>query len=78
MPVSGRVRLLSDGRFVYRGSYMTGQVREMGRTAVVEVAGDGAEYWAKTEPGVFALVKAAAAIVTRRPPDIGENRSVAL
>jgi microcystin degradation protein MlrC len=37
--VSGRVRLLADGRFVYRGSYMTGQVREMGRTAVVETAG---------------------------------------
>ena len=54
------------------------QGRDDPRIAVVEVAGDGAEYWAKTEPGVFALVKAAAAIVTRRPPDIGENRSVAL
>lgn len=38
--VQGRVRLLSDGRFVYRGSYMTGQVREMGRTAVVDAAGN--------------------------------------
>ncbi|WP_173923680.1 pyridoxamine 5'-phosphate oxidase family protein [Agromyces sp. Marseille-P2726] len=54
------------------------QGREDPRIAVLEVAGDGAEYWARTEPGVFALVKAAAAIVTRRQPDIGENRSVAL
>ena len=54
------------------------QGRDDPRLAVIEVAGDGAEYWAKTEPGVFALVKAAAAIVTRRQPDIGENRSVAL
>ena len=52
------------------------QGRDDSRIAVLEVAGDGAEYWAKTEPGVFSLVKAAAAIVTRRPPDIGENRSV--
>ena len=37
--VRGRVRLLSDGRFVYRGSYMTGQLREMGRTAVIDAAG---------------------------------------
>jgi microcystin degradation protein MlrC len=34
------VRLLSDGQFIYRGSYMTGQVKEMGRTAVVDVAGN--------------------------------------
>ena len=40
VPVSGRVRLLGDGRFVYRGSYMTGQLREMGRTAVLDVAGN--------------------------------------
>jgi general stress protein 26 len=54
------------------------QGRDDPRIAVLEVAGDGAEYWARTEPGVFALVKAAAALVTRRQPDIGENRSVAL
>ena len=54
------------------------QGRDDPRIAVLEVAGDGAEYWAKTEPGVFPLVKAAAAIVTRRPPDIGENRTVDL
>lgn len=38
--VSGRVRLLSDGQFIYRGSYMTGQIKEMGRTAVVDIAGN--------------------------------------
>ena len=54
------------------------QGRDDPRIAVLEVAGDGAEYWAKTEPGVFSLVKAAAAIFTHKTPDIGENRSVAL
>jgi microcystin degradation protein MlrC len=38
--ITGRVRLLSDGQFIYRGSYMTGQIKEMGRTAVVDVAGN--------------------------------------
>lgn len=38
--VSGRVRLLSDGQFIYRGSYMTGQTKEMGRTAVIDVSGN--------------------------------------
>lgn len=38
--LSGTVRLLSDGRFTYRGSYMTGQARTMGRTAVLDVAGN--------------------------------------
>lgn len=54
------------------------QGREDPSIAVLEVTGNGAEYWAKTERGVFSLVKAAAAIFTRRAPDIGENRSVAL
>ena len=54
------------------------QGREDPTIAVLEVTGDGAEYWAKTEPGVFSLVKAAAAIFTHKTPDIGENRSVAL
>jgi general stress protein 26 len=54
------------------------QGRDDPSIAVLEVTGDGAEYWAKTEPGVFSLVKAAAAIFTRRTPDIGENRSVSL
>jgi microcystin degradation protein MlrC len=38
--VEGRVRLLSDGQFVYRGSYMTGLVREMGRSAVIDTGGN--------------------------------------
>ena len=46
--------------------------------AVLEVVGDGAEYWARTEPGVFSLVRAAAAIITRRAPDLGDHRSVHL
>lgn len=37
--VKGMVRRLSDGSFVHRGSYMTGQRSEMGRTAVVESEG---------------------------------------
>jgi len=37
--VRGAVRLLADGRFTYRGSYMPGQERTMGRTAVLDVAG---------------------------------------
>lgn len=39
--VRGVVRHLGDGRFVHRGSYMTGQETCMGRTAVV--AADGVE-----------------------------------
>ena len=38
--VQGTVRLLADGRFTYRGSYMTGQERAMGRTAVLDIAGN--------------------------------------
>jgi microcystin degradation protein MlrC len=38
--VQGKVRLLCDGQFVYRGSYMTGQAREMGRTAVIDFDGN--------------------------------------
>jgi microcystin degradation protein MlrC len=40
VPVRGTVRLLADGRFTYRGSYMTGQERSMGLTAVLDVAGN--------------------------------------
>jgi hypothetical protein len=49
------------------------QGREDPTIAVLEVAGDGAEYWAKTEPGVFSLVKAAAAIFTHRRPTSGRT-----
>jgi microcystin degradation protein MlrC len=35
----GRVRRIVDGRFSHRGSYMTGSVTTMGRTAVVDVDG---------------------------------------
>ncbi|MCL6445392.1 MAG: M81 family metallopeptidase [Alicyclobacillus sp.] len=35
--IEGTVRLLSDGRYRHIGPYMTGQLAEMGRTAVVEV-----------------------------------------
>ncbi|MGH2425186.1 MAG: M81 family metallopeptidase, partial [bacterium] len=37
--VSGIVRAITDGRYVNRGSYMTGAVVEMGRSAVVQVGG---------------------------------------
>ena len=37
--VEGRVRLLTDGRYVHKGSYMTGYETSMGRTAVVEAGG---------------------------------------
>lgn len=35
--VTARVERVTDGRFVHKGSYMTGQVTEMGTTAVVAV-----------------------------------------
>lgn len=35
--IEGRVRSLSDGRFVFRGAYNHGMLNEMGRTAVIEV-----------------------------------------
>ena len=35
----GRVRRVLDGRYTHRGSYMTGSVTAMGRTAVVDVDG---------------------------------------
>lgn len=50
--------------------------REDPAIAVIEVTADSAEYWAKTEPGVFALVKATKAMITGGQPDIGENRTV--
>ena len=35
--IEGRVRSLSDGRFVFRGAYNSGMLNEMGRTVVIEV-----------------------------------------
>lgn len=37
--ISGRVRRMTDGRYVNKGTYMTGAVVEMGRTAVLETDG---------------------------------------
>lgn len=37
--LTGRVRLISDGIYVHRGSYMTGQTTDMGRTAVLDAEG---------------------------------------
>ena len=37
MEIEGRVRSLSDGRFVFRGAYNNGMLNEMGRTVVIEV-----------------------------------------
>jgi microcystin degradation protein MlrC len=39
LPVDGRVRLLSDGRYVNSGPMMAGVVVDLGPTAVVDVAG---------------------------------------
>lgn len=50
--------------------------REDPAIAVIEVAADSAEYWAMTEPGIFALVKATKAMITGEQPDIGENRTI--
>jgi len=52
--------------------------RENPAIAVLEVTGDSAEYWAKTEPGVFSLIRATKAMITGEEPDIGENRTVQL
>jgi general stress protein 26 len=46
--------------------------------ALLLVHADSAEYWAAMEPGIVKALKLARAVVTRRPPDIGENRSVEL
>ena len=37
--VKGRVRLLTDGHYVHKGSYMTGFETSMGRTAVIDAGG---------------------------------------
>lgn len=50
--------------------------REDPAIAVIEVVADSAEYWAMTEPGIFALVKATKSMITGGRPDIGENRTV--
>jgi microcystin degradation protein MlrC len=39
VPLRGRVRRIVDGRYTHQGSYMTGYVTAMGRTAVVDVDG---------------------------------------
>jgi microcystin degradation protein MlrC len=39
VPITGRVRLVSDGRFVLEGPENAGTIGEMGRTAVVRVDG---------------------------------------
>jgi microcystin degradation protein MlrC len=39
--VRGRVRLISEGTYVHRGSYMTGQQTRMGRTVVLDCDGVG-------------------------------------
>ena len=39
--LSGRVRSVHDGRYVHTGSYMTGQVTDMGRTVVVDAGASG-------------------------------------
>lgn len=36
VPVSGKIRLLSDGLYTHIGAYMTGQRADMGLTAVIE------------------------------------------
>jgi general stress protein 26 len=46
--------------------------------ALLLVHADSAEYWATMEPGIVTAFKLARAVVTRRPPDVGENRSVEL
>ena len=37
VPIEGRLRSMSDGRFVFRGAYNHGMVNEMGRTVVIDV-----------------------------------------
>ncbi len=39
VPVTGRVRLLSDGDYVHKGPYMTGQTTRMGKTCVLRCQG---------------------------------------
>ncbi len=39
VPIAGRIRTITDGLYVNKGSYMTGALVHMGRTAVVELEG---------------------------------------
>jgi microcystin degradation protein MlrC len=38
--LTGTVRLISDGRYIHRGSYMTGITTQMGRSVVIDSAGN--------------------------------------
>lgn len=40
LPVEARVRLLSDGRYIFKGRMFTGTEGNLGKTAVLEVAGN--------------------------------------
>ena len=40
LPIEAKVRLLSDGQFVFKGDMFTGLKGNLGRTAVLEVAGN--------------------------------------
>jgi microcystin degradation protein MlrC len=40
IPVTGTVRLVSDGTYVHRGSYATGITTRMGRSVVLDVSGN--------------------------------------
>jgi microcystin degradation protein MlrC len=40
IPVTGTVRLISDGTYVHRGSYATGITTRMGRSVVLEASGN--------------------------------------
>ncbi|MDQ2698025.1 MAG: pyridoxamine 5'-phosphate oxidase family protein [Actinomycetota bacterium] len=81
LSLAGTARILSDDALIDQlwnpalEAWFEGG-RDNPDLAVLEVTGDTAEYWAKTESGVFSLMKAVKALVTGEQPDIGENRTV--
>ena len=83
LSLSGTARVLHDDALIDElwgpaaAAWFEGG-RENPAIAVIEVTGDSAEYWAKTEPGVFSLIKATKAMISGEEPDVGESRTVEL
>lgn len=83
LSLAGRARILTDAALIDRlwnpglEAWFEGG-RDNPDLAILEVTGETAEYWAKTESGVFSLMKAVKGFVTGEQPDIGENRTVDL
>lgn len=52
--------------------------REDPTVALLRVDATSAEYWAIDKPGIVRAFEIAKGIITKTPPDVGENRTVSL